>query len=1212
MSNQQKKPDIWRQIRDRTTKKQRQQLGLNYNKSTKIQLQNFLNNIPNLQAPPPKKGGISQYNELRKQAQNLGVYDHKNKSKAALLEAIFNALNKVPFIEEKKERESKEKDRRLYIINELYKEAEKLGIPNYKNLSPTQLNKAIQQKYKEINLKFRILKIIKEAGIIIPKKLPEKDRIDFIIYELENRAKEKRIYESIAPNYPKNPIDKMEYILKKLNEVKEYFPFIQLLDKLFNLTPIPPTRYFNPKIAKLREENEKRKMEIINNVFGIRAFTLLIYSSKIDGVIINKHFQHIQHLINWFLKFTRENKNSGTDEFQLYQGNDVYEYIDYEIYFSRGGCSRLVGCHKQIKDDDDDENYEGEDSYENSRYIFNVYSPKSRHNNCGLECIREILKRQVIELKESNAAIRKKYNIEANTKIDINDMKKIYNGLSLEYGYNRPMAIIDLSYKCDIKNLVTDYSHITRDKNNRDDVKAVNDCFNEQAINYLMLNGGHYTILESIEDKYNAENKKIFRKCRGVLFWDCEARKDLQNPRKVNIGLDENGDIIYRDDHKLIDTITQVYYRPRYKREYRTLLFETDRKMRSVEKFRNWLIYESRRERYYNGYSWNGSRFDNYLFSSCLDYNDTLLTKYNFRGKDMIQIQFYGHAMKDPYNFITSSLETAGKNFKIDSLKQTSFNFRGKTMTNMDLCFYRPELDIYDFMELKHKEPDFWALYCDYCRIDCVAMAEIWEKFGDSVNNIVEKIDPKLMKYCRLDNSMTIGGLSMKIINNLNKGKADYKNYRLFMAKSSGKGVDDEKYKFLVNFIRGGISHTQKAGLHLDGSSGYDVNSEYPDSMANMWIPVGISNFTDEYDPSKYGYYHIKNLMFDKCPYRFKPVSLVGENGILNWDTGDFIPEAYLNGETIEYLRNKFNLVSFEVVRGLVSTKRLKGNKLFGRYIYPMCQTKSEIDKLPAEERNHSLRNAIKLFVNCISGKLVESSHKYENTHYLIKTDEIDTDTRCERTINGVGLKSTPAGKLNKWLNAGLSVYFDSKLTIFKYMECLPEFSNDVIQCETDAIYVPTCVGEYFKKNLEALNCKRMRLGGELGNIVCEKSGVENAYFLGKKFYKMGHNMKCKGVAYYSLKTVKNEAGTMEVIKETIIKPELYEDIFKQGCLCPHNKRLYDCEICEGGGGVKLSFSVLSRELHGETCIISSDITRTIKPPDGVIYKTWRDGKAVN
>jgi len=1207
-----RKTTIWNIIKSLTTKRQRKDLNISYTRATIPQLERQLKNLQDRENPQPFRPirrNIGGYNELRRQAVELGVYDHKNRSKAALLEAIFNALNKVPFIEEKKERENKEKDRRLYFINELYKEAEKLGIPNYKNLSPTQLNNAIQQKYKALNLNFKILKVIKDNNIIIPKELKNpNERYRMIIYilnELRDKAKKKRFYNRVEDEEFKTPEDEIFYINDLLTKTRDYFPFIQLLDKIYGKTIIIPSKTFNKEDYNIMKRNQQNEIKT-REEFGNQAFTLVLYSSKLEGELFRKTFKHLNHLVKWFRNFTEDNKNSGADEFETFKDNNAFEFVDYDIFFLRGGCSRLEQ-HKKIAD---------EATFSNSRYDFYIISPPSRRNNCGLECIRYIYEEEGLTLPYKNSEIRKKYGLEPNSQINTSDLVKIYNDLSKEIGYNVPLCIIEPSFKGNLYKT----KNPTGDENFN---KAERESYGYN--NYLVLGKNHYTILDGFKDKYDQDFKSKMRKCRGEISWDCEARRDLKNPKRVLMGIDEEtGEPIYRNDYYLIDTMTRVRYKSAYSKEEHHIIFTTDKEDRSLQKFQNWLISQSNQGRYYNCIGWNTSRFDNFLFTSVMDYNDTLISNFIFRGKDMINIIYYGHNLKDCSTFIDGSLEAAGKGFKIDNQKQTTFNINGKTITSGQLCFYRPELDIWEFMELEKKEPEFWALYSEYCKRDVDATWEVWNKFKKCVNDMTKKIHPGLLKRCNINYSTTIGGLSLKIIQELNKDKADFKHYCKFLegeAEPINIGdriikfeglIDDEKYRFVEKFKRGGISMCQKAGKHETGTHAYDVSSLYSTAMKYMNIPAGVSSWVDTYDGSKYGYYHIKNLRFDNTRYKFKPVATVKHDKTLNWETGDYIEEAYLNTETVNYLVDKFGLVSFEVERGLISSYSIKGSVLFGQYVDKIFKIKKEIDEQPEELKNIPLRKTVKLFLNSVTGKLVEDTMKHTLNKYVINSSEVDTDTRQIKTLNGVGIESIDQAKPNWWLNAGVSLYFMSKSIMWKYMECLPDFCNDVIQSETDSLYIPSSIAETFENNLTRLNHKYIKLGSDLGNLVCEKSDVKDALFLGKKFYKIGESMKSKGVAPKSLEDVINEDGEMETIIRPVITPALYDEIFKQGCLCPCGARLYDCGNCEGGGGVKLQFNTLERNLYGKTSIVSTTITRTIKPPEGVIYKTWREGKAVN
>jgi hypothetical protein len=97
-----------------------------------------------------------------------------------------------------------------------------------------------------------------------------------------------------------------------------------------------------------------------------------------------------------------------------------------------------------------------------------------------------------------------------------------------------------------------------------------------------------------------------------------------------------------------------------------------------------------------------------------------------------------------------------------------------------------------------------------------------------------------------------------------------------------------------------------------------------------MRIPIGSSEWVDKYDPSKIGYYYkIKNIMWNKTK-TFKPIAGKQESGVLDWNNPS--EEMFIDSFTIEYLRKYYGLMSFEVIKGLVSNKWTAGSNLFGKY----------------------------------------------------------------------------------------------------------------------------------------------------------------------------------------------------------------------------------------------------------------------------------------
>ena len=103
---------------------------------------------------------------------------------------------------------------------------------------------------------------------------------------------------------------------------------------------------------------------------------------------------------------------------------------------------------------------------------------------------------------------------------------------------------------------------------------------------------------------------------------------------------------------------------------------------------------------------------------------------------------------------------------------------------------------------------------------------------------------------------------------------------------------DMEKYDLLCKFERGGISHCHKSGLHTNGITSVDITSQYPASLIHSNIPVGLSHWTNEYDEDTYGFYHPPNLKFD-TEYTLKPIVNKNDNGVLNWNIGQYVSETY-------------------------------------------------------------------------------------------------------------------------------------------------------------------------------------------------------------------------------------------------------------------------------------------------------------------------------
>ena len=922
------------------------------------------------------------------------------------------------------------------------------------------------------------------------------------------------------------------------------------------------------------EEEDKKNLAVIRNqalpmsewsIFvetqlnsKLSPFKLTLISGIIGGLIKTFNFRNFYHFENW-LKIVIEGAvvetgSENIDEMDGLRGALDLAMLTVQPIF--GGCNHKCGGSvvNTFK------------KFNNTRWKFECYNPVSKENQCAFKCLEYILKRKL-----NIHSLRKQFKLERNVMVDIEMLHAIY---MQERTDNMLLDIVDRNYEGDIE---------------------------LDTIHTILTNKDHYYVVVKAE---KVPYKDV--KCkRGDLSFDFETRPDFN-------------DFVYVGDKKselLKDTICAIHYRFNRSFDYHRKVFVTNREKSSSRQFLDWLQEQHYEKHHFNIVGHNASRFDNYFLVSQFTENEQLQTPMQLRGTSIIGMQYYSHLIKDSCCFLTNSLSNLCDDYKIKTKKLTNFIHKGIELTNMNLCFYKPELDFWDFMELEKSDPEFWRLYTDYCISDVESLSELWTRFTNETNNLVEQMRPDLLQKCPVMSCNTIGSLAKKLIDKLQVKSKDFKLYNEFLNN------DDLKYKYVCGFKRGGISHCNQPGKHNTSISSFDITSQYPSAMINMIIPSGESNWTDKYDPKMYGYYTIKNLKFNNN--KFKPLAYSEKGKSLNW-AYDWKEDDEVNvgSELLKYLMETQGLETFDVIKGLVSKKYTKGYKLFGKYVYTLFESKAEQDVLKdfedderkelgmtekeyetykideydeykkqgtekelKERYNPSRRNVIKLLLNSVTGKLVEDPSRYFTLKY--SGDETTTN------LNGIGIiKEKKDENMNIWVNAGCCVYDYSKMLLFKYIECLPNGSDDVVHVETDSIYFSTSNKEQFIKNVALKTDERIdypiAINIGLGNVKQEHETVGEAYFNGKKNYYLKDTkgkqvMRMKGIPLTSLDKHGN--------KYQIVDKSFYE-------------RIYAGEVIES------RFTTMTKALFGTTAIRAHYMTRTTRSLMP-LYE-WNDGVKTN
>ena len=852
-----------------------------------------------------------------------------------------------------------------------------------------------------------------------------------------------------------------------------------------------------------------------------RFFTITIKSTRAN-VQHQFEFNGLRHFEFWFERLKeRETDTAGNltegDIDNLFRGYIIIENISGIM----GGCNKHKASGKKMK---------------SAFYDYELYNPCSMGNNCFFHCLG-YMSGEKIDIKN----IRKSNNILTDVPIEINQGYKIMKDLDLDY------QIIDFDTNEEL----------------------------DTTIKYIVFKKNHFYVLTKFTSIKRVDNHTK----RGMMYFDFETR-----PTEEYVEIGSNKSYILKD------TICNVYYRNYNSKIYNELHLVTDKDKSSARKLLDFLNSQSKLNKTYHVLAHNGGNFDFYFIMSQFTSLELKDSKPQLRGITVIGLNYRGNLFKDTCCFLTDKLSNLSRDYKVEHGKITDdIDLRGEKMTSSQLIFYRPELSFDEFMDLQNTDPEFWALYDNYCMYDCIALSEVWEKFAKCVNHLLSELipavgdnPPVLFKTCYLMKFNTIGSHSKQIlvemnkiyINNIKHDNSYKKQLDMFLLECDG----ENKYDFVCKFKRGGISESCKMGLHLTGIAGIDVCSQYPSALVYGRCPVGTSYWVEDYDETKYGFYLIKNLVFD-TEYKFKPVAKSVKGKALDWSTNEF-DELYVDSYMLKYIIDNHGLVSFDVVKGLVSNQDMLMEKLFGRYVNTFFGEKKRQDILKntkSKDYNPALRGTIKLYLNSLTGKLVENPA----IHYSLKFDD-----EAKRQLNGIGVKKDfNEDKRNDWVVAGVMVYSYSKRLLFEYIKCLPNKSNSVIHVETDGIYFSMKEMEQFKMNLSNYEgdypCS---LGKELGNLEIEhetEEGIE-AYFLGKKFYYFHDN----GKDTFRVKGLRKETYMPDGTIIQLVDKQVYVDYYN------HKK-------------VSKNYTTLKKKMWGDKIQISSHYTDITLNPEGKIFNVY-------
>ena len=887
-------------------------------------------------------------------------------------------------------------------------------------------------------------------------------------------------------------------------------------------------------------ENAMDKIEQYITTKDMTKFEITIKSATTPAKRKIK-FNSKDHFNNWKNKLFNQNEDSKGQIIDFGQGANVFNNITIQsIKKVQGGASVKNDMEKKITI---------------HNYILNCFRPKTSKQDCIFTAIKYLKPDLEVDIK----AIRKHFKIEGR----------------------------DVKVESDIAFKILEYLEI-------DDIELFDDTEKEIVLDekktYIVLHLEHYYPVMNFVDK-----KVSAKKRRKLLAFDFETR-----PTEEYITIQATGEKMYI----LKDTIASVYYEKGDSRtnNFVKTIITTDNEKTSARKFIDFLIQSDKDHIHFNIIAHNGSNFDFYFIIAEMTEEEYAECDINFRGTSVIGIEFRGHKFKDSRCFLAASLEKLSKNFQVEDGKITKFLLHGEEISSANLCFYKHELKFNEFMALQHNDIEFWKKYEHYCMTDSIALYQIWKKFEALVNGMIEKISPFILAKCSLNGSNTIGGHSKKILNEINKYKGQSNSKKQLMELFIGEAsydkkkriikINNDKYKFVCNFKRGGISHCNQRGNHKSGVVGFDIKSQYPACLKYGMMPCGVSYWVEEYKEEYHGFYHFEKVYFEDNIHTYRPIAECKKGESLNWNVeGHVVENQYIDSYMLKYLikNNGLNIEKSVLTKGLVSKAEMPLNILFGKYIDTFYNEKARQDELKEKKDpsyNQALRETIKLYLNSLTGKLVENPEHYfqlksdwteiNSDKYSYTDDPNDKENKLgTMTINGVKKYKDYSDKMNEWVMAGVMVYSYSKRLLFEYVGMLPNKSCDIIHTETDGLYFSARLKQKFIDNCANYkgDFKEVMIGSELGNIEfdCESKEGTNNYFLGKKFYRMDYEGVQPKIKGFPQATIDDDGTKIQLVDEKI-----YEDHFN-------------------GIEVKKTFNTLKRNLLGDKPqILSYKMTRTL------------------
>lgn len=681
--------------------------------------------------------------------------------------------------------------------------------------------------------------------------------------------------------------------------------------------------------------------------------------------------------------------------------------------------------------------------------------------------------------------------------------------------------------------------HVT-DINNMETYE-INKYKNKKIVKMAIFGSHAYGLMKRTKenDEFELERRYCIDFVGQKLIKNNEEKVDKENYELYTYDIETYAKEMKEGKSSMIPYAIGTYYYNKEKKEYIYKDFFACDHDDIVSKFIEYIYNAPGKEKIL--YAHNGGKFDAYLLikkliekkniriEKILDKNGRLI---DITTKQIIDNETKTVIFRDSYTFINSSLDSACKSFKTDTVKlKDTVDHNKITEDNYDT----------------EKTKDYVK---QYLKNDCICLREILRKF--------EKIISENFKY----------SISMKsVLTNASIARELYNKY-YNPEKYPIYTIDEKLYEELSKYYFGGRNEIfTKIGLINEKLYYYDFTSLYPFMMKINLFPYGpmkMKTSNVKYDKNAIGFYKVKIRHDSETINEETEIPLIG----IYEDNKYIFPylktyyEMILTTAEINYIKN--NDLGYEIIF-LESYLYEKRAPLFKKII-------TDLYTLKEEARNKGkdvLAKTAKIIINSSYGFWGMKKHTESINISAGKKNEKNEAELINILTSGnlIDHKSFDNYEIYKqkkrvesnFMNVGIAMFITAyaRLHLYDLMKKIKNRKGKIYYCDTDSIITNFCIEtcpklrkEYMEGGSEIIGNLKNEVNdlkdskGKFGDIdVKDEYHLDSAIFNACKVYAIRKQFKGRTFESTKLKglNIKNKYKKFKIDEKN--KKLIYEDI---------------------------------------------------------------------